>query len=226
MIRISRITFCLPFTRGGATHHADEAVSLLCDEPWRFQCGFSDNSTWCATELIRAVIQYCRAENYKKLEKVILCYASPNERTSAGYRHTGLSRFNLLSAIPAAHRSTRAERHYGELKRKFGRPEDEPRGVTGGWVESPIKKKRCRKDDRWIIGSTQLKNTTRSSQENSSPDSLMGGARELAQVLETQVQEDPNRFARLSLRFPPDANPVYLERDTFRLERLLMLPAI
>ena len=31
-------------------------------------------------------------------------------------------------------------------------------------------------------------------------------------VLEAQVIEEPGRFARLSLKFPVDANPVYLER--------------
>ena len=34
----------------------------------------------------------------------------------------------------------------------------------------------------------------------------------MAQVLEKRVSEDPDRFARLSLRFTEDTNPVYLER--------------
>ena len=36
--------------------------------------------------------------------------------------------------------------------------------------------------------------------------------------LETRVKEDPDRFARLSLRFPADANPVYLERTLAALK--------
>ena len=38
-----------------------------------------------------------------------------------------------------------------------------------------------------------------------------GGALELARLLETRVHEEPDRFTRLSLCFPADANPVYLE---------------
>ena len=38
-----------------------------------------------------------------------------------------------------------------------------------------------------------------------------GGASELAGMLQECVKEEPERFARLSLRFPSDTNPVYLE---------------
>ena len=43
-------------------------------------------------------------------------------------------------------------------------------------------------------------------------DEPTGGARELAGALAERVKEAPNRFARLGLRFPTDANPVYLAR--------------
>ena len=41
---------------------------------------------------------------------------------------------------------------------------------------------------------------------------IKGGATELARDLETRVAEDPERFARLSLKFPSDSNPIYLDR--------------
>ena len=66
---------------GGAVRHADEAVSLLCDQPWRFQCGFSGSPRWCAMETIRAVIPHCTTGNRKRLEAVILSYVDPYERT-------------------------------------------------------------------------------------------------------------------------------------------------
>ena len=37
-----------------------------------------------------------------------------------------------------------------------------------------------------------------------------GGAFQLAQALGSRVSEEPERFARLSLRFPSDTNPIYL----------------
>ena len=200
----------LALYRGGTARYADEAVSLLCDEPWRFQCGFSDNSNWCATELIRAVVPHCTAENLEKLETVILGYTSPYERTSDGYRHMGWTRFNLLAAIPAGLRSTRANRHFGELERKFGEPEDEPRGITGGWVESPIEEDATEKmtDDQWLGAVEKYLSEDR---REFSGDEVRGGALQLARVLEARVKEEPERFARLSLRFPADTNPVYLK---------------
>ena len=38
-----------------------------------------------------------------------------------------------------------------------------------------------------------------------------GGALQLAQTLQECVKEEPERFARVSFRFPTDTNPVYLE---------------
>ena len=44
-----------------------------------------------------------------------------------------------------------------------------------------------------------------------SDDGLRGGATELARELGARVKVAPERFARLSLSFPADANPAYLE---------------
>ena len=124
---------------GGAARYADEAAALLCDEPWRFQCGFSDSPYWCAMEAIRAVVPHCTVENRGRLEEVLLGYVCPYERTSAGYKRHGQSQFDLLSAIPSELRSVRANAYFEELKRKFGKPTDEPRVVTADWIQPPIK---------------------------------------------------------------------------------------
>ena len=203
---------------GGAARHADEAVALLCDEPWRFQCGFSDSPHWCAMEAIRAVAPCCTAENRELLERVILGYVHPYERTKSGFKRIGWARFALLSVIPSDLRSPRANAHFEELERKFGEPEGEPRGITGGLVKSPIKKDAADKmtDDQWLQAIEQYH-----SEEwgRSLRDEVTGGARQLAQVLEERAKEEPERFARLSLRFPADTNPVYLERTLSALEK-------
>ncbi len=49
----------LALYRGRAVRYADEALSLLCAEPWRFECGFSDSPCWCAVETIRVLIPHC-----------------------------------------------------------------------------------------------------------------------------------------------------------------------
>ena len=195
---------------GGTTRYADEAVSLLCDEPWRFECGVSGSPNWCAMEAIRAVIPHCNVENRERLEFVILDYASPYERTRDGYKENGRTRFALLSAIPAELRSTRANTHFKELERKFGEPRGEPRGIIGGRVKSPIKESDSDKmtDDQWLRAIAKYHSED---QWDFSDDEVRGGALQLAQVLEARVAEEPDRFAHLSLRFPADTNPVYLE---------------
>ena len=197
----------------GAARHADEAAALLCDEPWRFQCGFSDSPRWCAMEAIRAVVPRCTAENRERLETVILGYVHPCERTKDGYKWRGQSRFALLSAVPPELRSAHANAHFEELVRKFGEPEGEPRGITGDGdlVESPIKKGVADKmtDDQWLRAIMRYRSEDWG---HFSPGKITGGARQLAQVLEERAKEEPERFARLSLRFSADTNPVYLER--------------
>ena len=201
----------LALYRGRVARFADEAVSLLCDEPWRFQCGFSDSPNWCAMETIRAVAPNCTVRNRKRIETVILRYVSPFERTSYGYDYTGQARFAVLSAIPAELRSADANEHFGELSRKFGEPKGEPRGITMVPVEPPIEKSDTdtMTDEQWLRAIAKYRSEDRM---HVSGDGLTGGALQLAQVLQTRVKDEPDRFACLSLRFPSDANPVYLER--------------
>ena len=196
---------------GGATRHADEATTLFCAEPWRFQCGFSDSEHWCAREAIRAVSTHCTDENRKRLEAVILQYVPPDERTSYGYRESGRAQFALLAAIPEELHSPQANVRFKELERKFGKPEGEPRGITGGLVGPPIEEDAAEKmtDGQWLRAIAKYRSEDRM---HFASDGVTGGAWQLAQVLERRVSEDPDRFARLGLRFTDDTNPVYLER--------------
>ena len=196
---------------GGAARYADEAAALLCDEPWRFRCGFSDSPHWCAMEAIRAVVPHCTAESRERLERVILRYISPCERTREEYKQAGRARFALLSAISSDLRSAQANAHFEELARKFGEPQGEPRGITGGIVKSPIKKPAADKmtDDQWLQAIERYRSED---WVRFLRDEVTGGAQQLAQVLEERAKEEPERFARLSLQFPADANPVYLKR--------------
>lgn len=194
---------------GGAARYADEAISLLCDQPWRFQCGFSDSPVWCAMELIKAAVPYCSAEDREGLENLLLHYVSSFERTSTGYKYTGSTRFDLLSAIPVEQRSAQVTSHLQELERKFGQPQGEPTVLRAGWVGSPIAREATDKmtDNQWLRGIAKY----RHEYPIHSPGDFRGGALQLAQELETRVKEEPERFARLSLMFPVDTNPVYLE---------------
>jgi hypothetical protein len=196
---------------GGAVDYADEAIELFCGEPWRFQCGYSDSPHWCAREAIRAIVPHCSHVTLMKLEAVILSYSSPYERTSYGYRQRGHSQFALLSAIPKELRSPGANARFKELERKFGEPEGEPRGITGGLVGPPIKEDAAEKmtNRQWLGAIMRYRSED---QMHYSSSGVTGGAWQLAQVLEKRVKVEPDRFAHLSLRFPAGANPVYMER--------------
>lgn len=194
---------------GGGVRFADEAVTLLCDEPWRFQCGYSDSAHWCAMQAIAAVVPHCTPENRARLETTLLGYSTDWERSKDGYKSAGSARFALLSAIPANLRSTSTNARFEELQRKFGRPKQAPRGIVGGWVGPPIEKSATdvMTDDQWLNAIA-----TYESDEGkwTAGDSLKGGAWQLSRVLETRTKEEPERFARLALRFTRDANRCYL----------------
>ncbi len=198
---------------GGAAHYADEAISLLCDEPWRFRCGFLDSPYWCAREMIQAVVPHCTAEYRGKLENAILDYASPHASTEGGYQQTEWDRFALLSAIPAELHSAHAKARFREMERRFGEPEGEPVGVTGGFVGPPIEKEATDKmtDEQWLRAIAKYRSDNRMDWINLG-DGFKGGALQLARVLEQRVKEEPKRFGLLSFKFPVDANPFYLER--------------
>ena len=201
----------LALYRGGAARHADDAVSLLCDQPWRFQCGFSDSPQWYATRAIRAVTPHCTVENRERIERATLDYVAPDERGLRGYRQAGRARFALLSAIPAALRSKRATLAVQGLERKFGKPEDEPREITVDAVESPVDEIAAdvMTDAQWLSAIARHRSDA---DPPASPDDPKRGAWDLARQLEARAGEQADRFARLALRLPADAHPVYLDR--------------
>jgi hypothetical protein len=200
-----------------AHKYADEAVELLCREPWRFECGFSDSAFWCAMQLIRAAAPACSTDNLVRLEATILGYTSFFEKTSKGFKNAGNARYSLLSAIPASLRSEDANRQYAELERKFGEPDQAPQGIRGGRIGSPIPQDATEKmtDEQWLkaIAKHNSEEPTRTAEEF-----FKGGARELALMLKGCVEKNPERFAALALRFPAKANPVYLEQTLFGLK--------
>ena len=203
---------------GGAARYADEAVSVFCDEPWRFKCGFHDNTHWCAMETIQAVFPYLKPENRERLESAILEYFSPFERTMHGYKRRGNVQFSLLAAIPAELRSARASRRFNELQRKFGKPDGEPLGVHGGAVRSPIERRATDRmtDDQWLGAIAKY---CEEFPAFYTLGDLKGGAMELGQDLADRVAEEPERFARLSLRFPAGTHPGYMGQTLAALTR-------
>ena len=159
-------------------------------------------------ECLRAVIPRCTHENRARVEAVILEYYTSFERTRSGFRWKGHAQFSLLSAIPVELRSSRANLRFAELERKFGEPEGEPVSMRASFIGPPIEKVGTDRmtDDQWLSAIAKY----RSESPSYSPGNVKGGSYQLAQPLGSRVSEEPERFARISLRFPSDTNPIYL----------------
>ena len=194
----------------GARHFADDAVSELCNKTWRFNCGYSGSPYWVAKQLIEAIAPLCSDENLIRLEQAILNYTPDCERTQYGYQSRGRASFVLLSGIPAEFRSKNARARYAELERKFGEAESPPRGSQAYTVGSPIEETAAEKmtDAQWLKALQKYDSEERPRRwENPGK----GGALELARTLQELVNQDPERFARLSLGFPSGTHPYYME---------------
>ena len=159
-------------------------------------------------ECLRAAISRCAPDNRARVEATILGYYSPFEGTASGLRSRGLAQFSLLSAIPAEFRSARGGLRFAEHERKFGKPEGEPVSMKARVAGPPIEKHGTDRMtvDQWLRAIAKY----RSEFLFRSAGDTRGGAFQLAQTLGSRVSEEPERFARLSLRFPSDTNPSYL----------------
>lgn len=198
---------------------ADEAAALLSEQPWRFQCGFVDSPYWTAMEAISAIVPHCSAESRARLENAVLSYSSSFERSPKGYKFAGHACYTLLSAMPGDARSPSANARYRELERKFHKPDEAPRGVTGGSVGSPIESKAASRmtDEQWLGAMTKYRSEYRGFRRVG--DALKGGAIELARHLQTCVEQEPERFARLALRFPKNTHYAYPEHVLYGLNK-------
>ena len=190
---------------------------MLCDESWRFRCGFSDNAQWYATETIRAVIPHCASESRERLERALLDYVAPDERGIRGYRQAGRARLALLSALPAELRSADANAAVQALERKFGKDGDSRQPIAVDSVAPPIDRRAAEamSDEQWLGAIARHRPRAPAP---ASRDELKGGEWELAGHLEARAAEDPDRFARLALMLPPNAHPVYLDRTLAALK--------
>ena len=200
---------------GGATRYADEAAALLCDEPWRLQCGFSDSPQWYAAETLGEIVPHCTPASRDRMERLLLDHVAPDERGLRGFRQAGRARYTLLAAIPPDLRGKRANREVEGLATRFGQPEGGSRGIAVD-SRSPLDHATvgAMTDEQWLTAIAQH----RSKAAMPAADEFGGDTWALARHLATRAAEDPDRFAGLALRLPSDAHPVYLERTLSALK--------
>jgi hypothetical protein len=187
---------------------AEEAIVLLCEQPERLHCGYSDSSHWISRCLIEKASPHCSAETFQHLEAVLSDYTSYFERGEDGAGIRGLSSFTLLSVLPLERRSGRTTERLLELEAKFGKPDSAPRGMRSYTVVSPVPEEEAKDlgDDEWLATIAQYRgHGHRRDWEH--PE--LGGEQELAGMMQTFVKKEPERFAKLALRFPPDIHACY-----------------
>lgn len=204
--------FLLRTYTAGAKYFADEAAVELCDKPWRFNCGYSDTSYWVAMELIKTIAPVCSDDNRIRLEKTILDYVPKFERSHQGYQSRGKACFMLLSALPVELRSEDARKRFQELERKFGEAEKfirPPEKIEAKMVSSPIESRAIEKmtDEQWLRA-IRRHDTDDINWEHPG----RGGASELAMQMQECLKQEPERFSRIALKLPANANPVYMEQ--------------
>jgi hypothetical protein len=191
---------------------ADEAVGYLLENPVRFKTGYIDSDHWATRLMLQAVTPYCSKVILDKLEEVLLNYYTESEKRQDGHLAYGYSQFTLLEGIDPARRSERVRQRLDEMRRKFNRQTvEEPMGVVVGFVQSPIEQEAASKmtDDQW------LKAIERHNQDGGMSKivgkEFIGGAGELAGLMEGLAKQEPMRFAELACRFPDQANVRYFE---------------
>lgn len=122
---------------------------------------------------------------------------------------TGQVERAILLAIGADMLGPAATKRLSELQRKFtGRPLPEAFDIRGGWVRSPItpEKAALMSDAHWLTAVRRYAGNERHIYE---ADGVVGGAEQLANVLQSRVKEQPERFVQLLERLPTDTNPAY-----------------
>ena len=195
---------------------ADESIQYLLSEPEAVSIGYRSGDSFAAIEAIHTASAHANDDNLRLLEEFLLRYHDPWEQTPSGMKLFGHTQFKLMSAIDPSRRSVAVQKRIRELEHKFG-PEASwkaPPVITGGAVPSPIPSRALSKmsDDQWLSALAEY-----TSQISFRPwRGVLGGALQVSQDLLSQTRNNPNRFARLLLRFPSDVHPYYIGETLLR----------
>jgi hypothetical protein len=137
---------------------------------------------------------------------------SPNDRIYACglIGRTGEEERAILRTIGASRLGPQATSRLSELERKFAdRPLPQTNKLRGGWVRSPItpEKASLMSDSQWLSAIRRYSGNERHTYRS---DGIVGGAEQLARVLQGLVKDQSSRFVGLLERFPTDTDVAYV----------------
>lgn len=194
------------------------SVEYLLANNQSLEIGYLNNPIGASMQLISSIAPHCSYFGLKKLERLLLDYFTdishfkwictfyPKYCEEFRYYefHKSDRQLNLLNSIPESLRSMEVRNRIKELSNQFGITYEEPKKMDTIIVTSPIPYKDAKNftDDEWLIA---IKNYDKKN------EMLEGGPFELSNVLEKLTNEDPNRFAKLGLKFDDKTNIYYFE---------------
>jgi hypothetical protein len=187
----------------GASTYADWAASLLLEGPHRLLCGYSGNSVWVTRLLLLTIRDHLPDQLHRRLEDAVRDVRFPWDG-----RRGGFYAFTLLAALDESRLSETGRRRLGEYRRLFESDQpDEPVGVTGGWIGSPVPDTALphMTDAQW------LRAIRKYADDRTDWQRFTGGARQLSHVLRDEAKNSPQRFAQLALELTADVHPAYGE---------------
>jgi AAA ATPase domain len=121
----------------------------------------------------------------------------------ADLRYSGRRQWSILRMLNPDLLTNTARDRLKMLNRKFCTKDvEEPNGITGGQVVSPIASNRCARmsDKAWL--SAMQEYSERPGDREWSGSRLLGGARELSQELQGLAKEQPERFMTMLASLP------------------------
>lgn len=212
---------------------ANELLPLLAF-PIIFKAGWTGADWRSFADAAKAALPYLADAERAAVERTVLAYKpeldfaiQAAQEHKAGGRETiwtqpknivgqlkwsGYMQFCVLETIGRELLSPRAAARLDELRRKFRDEKVEyPSQVETYAIESPIAKDNAvyMTDEQWL---SAMRNHHSDEERQYGNGSATGGARQLARVLQQLAKENPERFARLQLRIPADANPAYVQQ--------------
>ena len=174
----------------------DDAIGWLVSDRRNLALGWADSPRWASRELIQEHSSTCSADLFERLESLLLNYLPSWENSD----YQGHSQYELLSALDTTRMSQAGQIRLRELAKLFPDLEPQaPQPPVARVVESPISEDASvhMSDDEWL----HALRTHSGEQPDWSGRVPLGGAHELARVLGQRAKDDPERFARLALRF-------------------------
>ena len=189
---------------------ADDAISALAAHSSWLEVSWSNGHAWGTRKLLEAVTPHTSGAALTQLESLLLAHYPPFERSPAGHDEFGWSQFTLLGGIVPERRSVPIVKRLAELRRKFDFDDvPVPKGIRGGVVQSPISPDAVKmlSDSNWRGAIARYAGEGGLNFRDG--DTPVGGAPQLANQLEEEARNSPERFASLAVNLPDSTDPRY-----------------